>query len=81
LVCFAQTIFYGEIRSITGNFWEAVLMHAVSNSLKHPLAVEHVTYAAGWELVANISNRVIFIVFVGLVGVAIHPWRLKIELS
>ena len=81
LICIMLSILYGEIRSGAGTFWTAVLMHAVSNSFGHPLAAEYVSYAAGAEFFANLGNGVIFIVFVGLVGIAIHRWRLKKALS
>jgi membrane protease YdiL (CAAX protease family) len=77
LVCFALSLVYGEIRSITGTFWLAVLMHAVGNSFGHPLAAEYVTFAAGTEYLGSISNGLMFIAFVVLLGVAINRWRLK----
>ncbi len=77
LVCFALSLVYGEIRSITGTFWLAVLMHAVGNSFGHPLAAEYVTFAAGTEYLGSISNGLIFIAFVVLLGVVIYRWRLK----
>lgn len=77
LVCFALSLVYGEIRSITGTFWLAVLMHAVGNSFGHPLAAEYVTFTAGTEYFGSISNGLIFIAFVVLLGVVINRWRLK----
>ena len=75
LVCFALSILFGELRSVTGTFWAAVLMHGVSNSFGHPLAAEYITYAAGKEYTANIGNGFIFIVFVALAGTVITRWR------
>ncbi|MBI5934606.1 MAG: CPBP family intramembrane metalloprotease [Chloroflexi bacterium] len=75
LVCFALSILYGELRSVSGTFWTAVLMHAVSNSFGHPLAAEYVTYAAGRELFADIGNGLIFIVLVSILGMAFNRWR------
>lgn len=40
LVCFALSILFGELRSVTGTFWTAVLIHAVGNAFGHPLAAE-----------------------------------------
>jgi len=77
LVCFALSLVYGEIRGITGTFWPAVLMHAVSNSFGHPLAAEYVTFAADKEYLGSISNGLFIIVFVVILGVAINRWRLR----
>jgi membrane protease YdiL (CAAX protease family) len=77
LVCFALSLVYGEIRSMTGTFWPAVLMHAVGNSFGHPFVAEYVTYRAGWEYLASISNGLLMIAFVVVLGIAIHRWRLK----
>ncbi|MEW6401632.1 MAG: CPBP family intramembrane glutamic endopeptidase [Chloroflexota bacterium] len=75
LVCFAFSILYGEIRTITGSVWPAVLMHAVANSFGHPLAAEYVTYAAGTDYLGSISNGLIVIALVGFLGIAINRWR------
>jgi membrane protease YdiL (CAAX protease family) len=77
LVCFALSLVYGEIRSVTGTFWSAVLLHAVGNSFGHPLAAEYVTFAAGTEYLGSISNGLFMIAFVVILGVAINRWRLK----
>jgi membrane protease YdiL (CAAX protease family) len=77
LVCFALSILYGEIRSITGTFWPAVLMHAAGNSFGHPLSADYVTLALGKEYLGNAGNGLILIVLIGLLGVAINRWRLK----
>src|SRR5215207_2026288 len=77
LVCFALAIVFGEIRNITGTFWPAVLMHAVGNSFGHPLAADYVAYTAGMEYLASISNGLVFIVSVGVLGIVINRWRLK----
>jgi membrane protease YdiL (CAAX protease family) len=77
LVCFALSIVFGEIRSITGTFWPAVLMHAVMNSFGHPLAAEYVTFAAGTEYLGSISTGLFFVALLALLGAAINRWRLK----
>ncbi len=77
LTCFALSIVYGEIRISTATFWTAILMHAVGNSFGHPLAAEYVTSAAGMEYLGSISNGLIFIAFVGLLGVVLNRRRLK----
>ena len=77
LVCFALSILYGETRSITATFWPAVLMHGVTNAFGHPLVAEYVTFAPDTEYLGSISTGLLFIVFVWLLGVAIHRWRSK----
>lgn len=77
LVCFALSILYGEIRNLTGTFWPAVLMHAAGNSFGHPLSADYVTLALGKEYLGNVGNGFFFIIFVGLLGVAINWWRLR----
>lgn len=76
LVCFAFSIIFGELRSLTGSFWAAVLIHAVGNAFGHPLAAEYVQTVAGMEYLASISNGLIFIAPACLLGVAINRWRL-----
>jgi membrane protease YdiL (CAAX protease family) len=76
LVCFALSLVYGEVRSITETFWPAVLMHAVSNSFGHPFVAGYVTYVAGRESLGSISNGFLMIAFVVVLGVAINRWRL-----
>ncbi len=77
LVCFALSIVFGEIRSITATFWPAVLMHAVGNSFGHPLSAEYVTIAAGNEYLGSLGNGLFMIAFVVLLGVATNRWRLR----
>lgn len=82
LVCFALSILYGETRGITATFWPAVLMHGVTNAFGHPLVAEYVAFAPGMEYLGSISTGFIFIIFVGIAGVAINRWRMqKPELS
>ena len=75
LYCFAFSILYGEIRSITATFWPAVLMHGIANSFGHPLVADYVTFAVGKEYLGSISTGLIFIVFVAFFGVAINRWQ------
>jgi len=77
LLCFAFSILFGEIRSITGTFWPAVLMHGVANAFGHPLAVEYVASTTGTNYIGSISTGLILIVFVGILGTASNHWRLK----
>lgn len=77
LVSFAMALVYGEIRNSTATLWPAVLMHAVANSFGHPLSAEYVKYATGTEYLGSISNGLIFITVVLLLGVAITRWRLN----
>lgn len=72
LACIAFALLHGAIRRVTGTFWSAALMHGVGNAFGHPLAVEYVTYAQGWESMANIGNGLILIGFVFLLGVVLH---------
>ncbi len=75
LVMFAFSILYGEIRTITGSFWPAVLMHCIGNSFGHPLVAEYVTVAVGKQYLGSVSNGLILIALVGLLGIAINRWR------
>ncbi len=75
LVCFAFSIIFGELRSLTGTFWAAVLIHAVGNAFGHPLAAEYVKTVAEMEYLVSISNRLILIAFACILGAAIHRWR------
>lgn len=77
LVCFALFILYGETRGITATFWPAVLMHGVTNAFGHPLVADYITFAPGTEYLGSISTGFIFIVFVGLLGVATNRWRMQ----
>ncbi|MBI5965900.1 MAG: CPBP family intramembrane metalloprotease [Chloroflexi bacterium] len=76
LVCFSFSIIFGELRSVTGTFWAAVLIHAIGNAFGHPLAAEYVQTVAGMEYFVSISNGLVFIVLVSLLGAAINRWRL-----
>ncbi|MFT3894334.1 MAG: CPBP family intramembrane metalloprotease [Anaerolineales bacterium] len=75
LVCFAMAVVYGEIRNSTASFWPAVLMHAVANSFGHPLSAEYVKYVSGTEYLGSISNGLLFIALVFLLGVIISHRR------
>jgi membrane protease YdiL (CAAX protease family) len=72
LLLFVLSIVYGEVRNITGTFWPAVLMHAVSNAFGHPLAAEYVTIAPGKEYLASVSTGMIMIGLFGLLGIALY---------
>ena len=75
LLCFALSLVYGEVRSLTGTFWSVTLFHAVGNAFGHPLSEEYVNVAAGWDAFASISNGYFVIVLVLAVGIAINRWR------
>jgi membrane protease YdiL (CAAX protease family) len=72
LVCIALSLVYGEIRNISGTFWPAILMHAVTNAFGHPLDADYITIAAGAEFLASISNGFFFIALVAILGVVIE---------
>ena len=72
LVCFALSILFGALRNVTGNFWTAILIHAVGNAFGHPLAAEYIRYAAGMDFLSSISNGLIFVVLTGLLGAIIE---------
>ena len=76
-VCFALALVYDEIRSITGTFWQAVLMHAIGNSFGHPFIAEYVNFSAGMEYLGSISNGLFMIAFTLILGVIINRWRLR----
>jgi membrane protease YdiL (CAAX protease family) len=77
LLCFAFSILYGEIRSLTVTLWPAVLMHAIANAFGHPLAAEYVKNMVGMEYLGSVSNGLILIALVALLGVLINRWRLR----
>src|SRR5215211_348785 len=77
LTCFALSLVYGEVRSTTGTFWPAVLLHAVGNSFGHPFVAEYVTFTPGREYLGSISNGLFMIAFFGVLGVVINRWRLR----
>lgn len=81
LVCFALSLVYGEIRSLTGTFWPAVLLHAVGNSFGHPFVAEYVTCAAGREALVSVSNGLFMVAVFILLGTAINRWRWKESMS
>ena len=72
LLCFALSLVYGEVGSITGTFWSATLFHAVENAFGHPLSEQYVKVVTGWDALASISNGFFVIVIVFAVGVAIN---------
>ncbi len=75
LLCFALSIVYGKIRNSTASFWPAVLMHAIGNSFGHPLS-EYLKITAGKEYLGALSNGLIFIAFVTLLGIVMNRWGL-----
>ena len=75
LVCFAFSVIFGELRSVSGTFWTAVLIHAVGNAFGHPLAAEYVRTAPGMEYLASISNGLILIALACLLGFAMNRRR------
>ncbi|MBZ0319993.1 MAG: CPBP family intramembrane metalloprotease [Anaerolineae bacterium] len=77
LVSFAFSIVYGEVRDMTGTFWSAVLMHAVGNSFGHPLAAEYIKIAAGKEYLGSISNGLLEVAFMIVLGIALIQWRTR----
>lgn len=78
LGAFAFSIFYNEIRIITGTFWPAVLMHAISNSFGHPLAAEYVTFAPGKAYLGSIGFDGFFMMaFFIILGIALNRWRTR----
>jgi membrane protease YdiL (CAAX protease family) len=77
LATFAFSLVFGEIRSITGTFWPAVLMHAVGNAFGHPLAAEYVAVVEGKEYLGSVGNGLFVIAFMILLGIAINHWRMS----
>ncbi len=75
LVLFALAIIYGEIRSATGSFWPAVLLHAVTNSFGHPLDIDYVTVSAGMEYLGAASTGLISVAFTMGLGITLNRWR------
>ncbi len=78
LLLFAVTILYNEIRLITGSVWPAVLMHAIANSIQHPLDAEYLTIVPGMEYLVSF-NGFFIIAFIGLLGITLNRWRMRKE--
>ena len=81
LLCFALSLVYGEVRSLTGTFWTATLFHAVGNAFGHPLSEVYVKVTSGWDALASISNGFLVIVIVFAVGIVINRWRTRKDAS
>ncbi|MBZ0304114.1 MAG: CPBP family intramembrane metalloprotease [Anaerolineae bacterium] len=77
LATFAFSLVFGEIRSITGTFWPAVLMHAIGNAFGHPLAAEYVTVVEGKEYLGSVGNGLFLLAFMILLSIAINRWRVS----
>lgn len=76
LGAFAFSLLYDEIRIITGTFWPAVLLHAISNSFGHPLAADYVTVSAGKAYLGSIGFDGLFMmIFFGILAAALNWWR------
>lgn len=71
------SILYSEIRTITGTFWPAVLMHCSGNAFGHPLVAGYIKVRPGLEYLGSVSDGFFTIVFIGLAGIALHQWRIR----
>jgi membrane protease YdiL (CAAX protease family) len=76
LMMFAYSILYYEIRLITGSIWPAVLLHALTNAIQHPLDAEFMTITTGQEYLVSFSG-LFMMVLVGLLGIALNRWRMR----
>ena len=76
LYTFAYSILWNEIRIITGSVWPAVLIHCLTNAIQHPLAADFLKIVPGMEYLVSF-NGLFMIAFAGLLGVAIHRWRVR----
>ena len=77
LVSFALALVFGEIRSITGTFWPAVLMHAIGNAFGYPLSAEYVRVTLGMEYLGSLGNGLFFIALALILGFFIQQQRQK----
>jgi membrane protease YdiL (CAAX protease family) len=77
LVLCAFSILFGEIRSITGSVWPAVILHASMNAFGHPFAAGYVRVAAGMDYLGSVSTGLFVICFSLLLGMAVNRWRLS----
>ncbi|MBK8903501.1 MAG: CPBP family intramembrane metalloprotease [Anaerolineaceae bacterium] len=76
LGAFAFSLLYDEIRIITGTFWPAVLLHAISNSFGHPLAADYETIATGKAYLGSIGfDGLLMMAFFAVSGIALNRWR------
>ncbi|HEX2994018.1 MAG TPA: CPBP family intramembrane glutamic endopeptidase [Anaerolineales bacterium] len=80
LTFFAYTIFYHEIRLITGSVWPAVLFHAFVNAIQHPLSTEYLQIVPGQEYLVSFTG-LFMIVCVALLGIALSRWRMHKEVG
>lgn len=76
LYMFALSIFYGEIRKITGSVWPAVLMHAFTNAIQHPMDLKYISILPGKEFIASFSG-LIMIILTAITGMGLYFWRKK----
>lgn len=74
----AFSLFYNEIRIITGTFWPAVLMHSIGNSVGHPLAAEYLKIEPGKIYLGSVGfDGLLMIVLFSLLGITLNRWRMK----
>lgn len=81
LGAFAFSLLYDEIRIITGTFWPAVLLHAISNSFGHPLAADYVTIATGKAYLGSIGFDGLFMMIFFGIAFCVGKWAVGVKLS
>lgn len=78
LGAFAFSLVYGEIRTLTGSVWPAVLLHWVGNAIANPLVAGFLILTAGREYLGSVGvDGLVMIILFGLLGVGIYRWRLR----
>lgn len=78
LGAFAFSIFYDEIRLISGTFWPAVILHGISNSFGHPFVANYVSIKIGQEFLGSVGfDGLLMMFFFACLGVALKLWRTK----
>jgi membrane protease YdiL (CAAX protease family) len=74
VLMFALSILYTVIRTATGTFWPAVVLHATSNAFGHPFVAAYVRVEPGQEYLGSTTNGLFMIGFALALGIAVWLW-------
>lgn len=81
VLMFALSIVYTVIRTVTGTFWPAVVLHATSNAFGHPFVAEYVRVEPGQEYLGSTTNGLFMIGFALALGIAVWLGAKRVILS
>jgi membrane protease YdiL (CAAX protease family) len=74
LLMFALSVMYTVIRTATGTFWPAVVLHATSNAFGHPFVAGYIEVDPGQEYLGSTTNGVFMIGFALVLSIAVWRW-------